>query len=1179
MNKTAVKNYAVEARKKWIRAIQQQAAFYGCTEEGSLSEVELVRQLADKGVYLSADEKDARRNLKIDIDTNGYQNTIEEVAYTWFNRLIAIRFMEVNRYLPCNIRVLSSDEKERLEPDCVREYERLDFIDQNMAVKLAAESDEKLYRYILIEQCRALGKIMPKMFTHIASYASLLLPDRLYIKDGLVYDLTHKIEEPDFGKQVEILGWLYQYYISEKKDEVFSALKKNVKISRENIPAATQLFTPEWIVKYMVENSLGRLWLEYGRRGMAHGNDGDNLRRKWSYYIDEAEQESEVVRQLEELRAGNQISDPTQIKIIDPCMGSGHILVYAFDVLYQIYVEQGYAERDIPDLIINHNIYGLDIDERACQLAYFALMMKARSYNRRFFRRGDSEDVPQPQVYSPQGYDEGMDYGSLVKVEELEERPVEKEVIKLFDIPYEVKLNTWNFRRLLQQKYDVVVTNPPYMSSSNANTNFLEYIQKMYPDSKIDIFAMFIEQCGDILKLGGIQAMITQHAWMFSSSYEKLREKLLHRNVINMAHLGAKAFEEISGEVVQTTAFIMRKIDIPNYDSVFVRLVDFNSEKSKDIAFHDKSNYTSAKNNDFAKIRRIPFAYWLSENVLKTFTNKTLGTKLITREGMATADNNRFLRNWHEVSLSNIGFAITDSINALNSTMKWFPYLKGGENRKWYGNHFLVINWENDGWEIKNNKAPNSGRIRSHNYNGDYSFKKGLTWTSICSGQIMVRYSDSGFLFDSKGAKGFCDDEQLLFYIIALLNSHVSNVYLAFFSPSYEFKVGHVSQIPFIIAREKIGIVNIHASQNINISRADWDSFETSWDFKTHPLISACSNSEEILPLLYTDDLVDSIVATKWSKTSAPIAQAFAAWERECDRRFDTLKANEEELNRIFIDIYGLQDELTPEVEDKDVTVRKADLGREIRSFISYAVGCMFGRYSLDVPGLAYAGGEWDKSKYNTYIPEDDNILPITDAEYFDDDIVVRFVDFVKVVYGKDTLAGNLEFIANALYPNANTTARESIRRYFQNDFFKDHCRIYQKRPIYWLFDSGKQNGFKALIYLHRYDKYTVARVRTEYLHPLQRKYEAEVERMSKLTILPETSARDKGAYKKQIEKISKQIAECRAYDQIIAHIAAQTIELDLDDGVKVNYEKFQGVEVPREDGRGTVKMNLLGKI
>lgn len=1152
MNKTAVKNYAVEARKKWIRAIQQQAAFYGCTEEGSLSEVELVRQLADKGVYLSADEKDARRKLKNDIDTNGYQNTMEEVAYTWFNRLIAIRFMEVNRYLPSNIRVLSSEEEGRLEPDCVREYDRLDFIDQNMAAKLAAESDEKLYRYILLEQCRALGKIMPKMFTHIASYAALLLPDRLYIKDGLVYDLTHKIGEPDFGKQVEILGWLYQYYISEKKDEVFAALKKNVKISRENIPAATQLFTPEWIVKYMVENSLGRLWLEYGRRGMAHGNDGDDLRRKWTYYIDEAEQEPEVVRQLEELRASNQITDPTQIKIIDPCMGSGHILVYAFDVLYQIYARQGYAERDIPDLIISHNIYGLDIDERACQLAYFALMMKARFYNRRFFRCENPEDVPQPQVYSPQGYEEGMEYGSLVKVEELEERPVEEEVIKLFDISYEVQLNTWNFRRLLHQKYDVVVTNPPYMGANGMGKELSDHVKKYYPDSKADMFAVFIEKCGEMLKPAGYQAMITQHAWMFLSSYEKLRAKLMRRSIINMAHLGARAFEEIGGEVVQTTAFVMAKQHTSNYEATYVRLTDFNNQIAKEKAFFNSKNQYLAKQENFEKISGEPIAYWVANYDI--FDYDTLGAGYESGGRNKTHDNARYVRLWWEIY----------------DRQRFQPYANGGEFRKWYGNHTDLIDWSDEAKQYYD--------LHGGLYNKRFWYKKGLCWNLITSAVNGFRIKYPEFHYSSGSPTIVSGDDEADLLRLGFLNTKISAYLLKVFNPTMNTTVSDVMKLPFNVANRTEDI-KICVDDNIVHSHTDWDSFETSWDFKTHPLIAIHSNREGLYPAFSGDEIMKELSIIERGKTSAPIAQAFAAWERECNSRFDTLKANEEELNRIFIDIYGLQDELTPEVEDKDVTVRKADLGREIRSFISYAVGCMFGRYSLDVPGLAYAGGEWDKSKYSTYIPEDDNILPITDAEYFDDDIVVRFVEFVKVVYGKDTLAENLEFIANALYPNANTTARESIRRYFQNDFFKDHCRIYQKRPIYWLFDSGKQNGFKALIYLHRYDKYTVARVRTEYLHPLQRKYEAEIERMSKLTILPETSARDKGAYKKQIEKINKQIAECRAYDQIIAHIAAQTIELDLDDGVKVNYEKFQGVEVPREDNKGTVKMNLLGKI
>lgn len=1168
MNKTAVKNYAVEARKKWILAIQQQAAFYGCTEGSSLSDVAaLVKQLADKGVYLSADEKDAWNRLRKDIDSKGYQNTIEEVAYTWFNRLIAIRFMEVNRYLPSSIRVLSSEEEGRLEPDCVREYERLDFINQNMVVKLAAESDEKLYRYILIEQCRALGKIMPKMFTHIASYAALLLPDRLYIKDGLVYDLTHKIEEEDFKKQVEILGWLYQYYISEKKDEVFASLKKNVKISRENIPAATQLFTPEWIVKYMVENSLGRLWLEYGKHGMTHGNDGDDLRRKWTYYIDEAEQEPEVVRQLEELRAGNQIMDPTQIKIIDPCMGSGHILVYAFDVLYQIYAQQGYAERDIPDLIISHNIYGLDIDERACQLAYFALMMKARSYNRRFFRRENPEDVPQPQVYSPQGYDEGMEYGSLVKVEELEERPVEEEVIKLFDISYEVQLNTWNFRRLLHQKYDVVVTNPPYMGASGMGKELSDHVKKYYPDSKADMFAVFIEKCGEMLKPAGYQAMITQHAWMFLSSYEKLRAKLIRRSIINMAHLGARAFEEIGGEVVQTTAFVMAKQHTSNYEATYVRLTDFNNQIAKEKAFFNSKNQYLAKQENFEKISGEPIAYWASEVVYNIFENsRKLNTYSTVKHGLSTGKNDLFVRNWFEVCFNDVDVTLTDREQINELSQKYVPYNKGGEYRKWYGNATYVL-W----YDILGQEKMNS--LTGHRHDGkDYYFHEGITWSFVSSNNFGVRYTPTGFAFDVAGSSLFPTHE-MIYYLCGFLCSKLSQYFLKMQNPTLNFQVGNISQLPIIVANEsKIRTI---AKTCIQYEKMDWDSFETSWDFQTHPLITY----RQSVSGLKEGYVADSILGSLWDNQSWLIKNAYEVWEYHAQLRFDTLKVNEEELNRIFIDIYGLQDELTPEVEDKDVTVRKADLGREIRSFISYAAGCMFGRYSLDIPGLAYAGGEWDKSKYSTYIPEDDNILPITDAEYFDDDIVVRFIDFVKVVYGKDMLAENLEFIANALYPNANTSARESIRRYFQNDFFKDHCRIYQKRPIYWLFDSGKQNGFKALIYLHRYDKYTVARVRTEYLHPLQRKYEAEIERMSKLTILPETSARDKGAYKKQIEKISKQIAECRTYDQIIAHIAAQTIELDLDDGVKVNYEKFQGVEVPREDNKGTVKMNLLGKI
>ena len=584
--------------------------------------------------------------------------------------------------------------------------------------------------------------------------------------------------------------------------------------------------------------------------------------------------------------------------------------------------------------------------------------------------------------------------------------------------------------------------------------------------------------------------------------------------------------------------------------------MNFNNQKAKETAFLKGENRFIVRQDDLKNIPSKPIAYWVSLNLIKTFQNKKIADYSISDGQTKTGNNDKYLRQIWEVNSRKIG-----------QGRKWVIHAKGGTFRRWYGNIDTLIDW--------------SETARQH-YRSDHVariapeyiwFRKGICWSLIGSGKLAVRLLDDNSTFNLAAPSIFFNDEYLTTYVLGYLNTPIADKMIKLLNPTINTNISDIILQPLIIS-DNPRICDL-VEKNISSSHIDWDSFETSWDFQTHPLITY----RHSVSGLKEGRVVDSISAALWEDQSWLIKNAYEAWEYNAQLRFNTLKANEEELNRIFIDIYGLQDELTPEVEDKDVTVRKADLGREIRSFISYTVGCMFGRYSLDVPGLVYAGGEWDKSKYSTYIPEDDNILPITDAEYFDDDIVVRFVDFVKVVYGKDTLAENLEFIANALYPNANTSARESIRRYFQNDFFKDHCRIYQKRPIYWLFDSGKQNGFKALIYLHRYDKYTVARVRAEYLHPLQRKYEAEIERMSKLTILPETSARDKGAYKKQIEKINKQIAECRAYDQIIAHIAAQTIELDLDDGVKVNYEKFQGVEVPREDNKGTVKMNLLGKI
>ena len=1124
MNKTAIKNYAVEARKKWIQAIAQQAAFYGCTEKDALGEAEITTQLADKGVFLTANEKSARSALVNDINEKGYQNAIEEIAYTWFNRLIAIRFMEVNGFLPSGIRVLSSIDADRIEPDCVREYARLDFLNQDTATKLAAESDEKLYRYILVEQCNALGKIMPKMFTHIGGIAALLLPERLYIKDGLVHDLTHikDVDEKDFGEQIETIGWLYQYYISEKKDEVFAALKKNVKITRENIPAATQLFTPEWIVKYMVENSLGRLWLE--------SHPDSKLREGWKYYIDEAEQEPAVAEQLRVLRAQNPVNKPEDIKLIDPCMGSGHILVYAFDVLHQIYQSQGYAERDIPDLILENNIYGLDIDERACQLAYFALMMKGRSYNRRFFRQ---DNVPQPQVYSPQADEELLEYGSLYKVDTFDPMP-EQEFgqIALEDIKFENKLNDWNFRRLLHQKYDVVVTNPPYMGSSGMGTKLSEYVKKNYSDSKSDMFAVFVEKCDEILKSDGFQAMITMHSWMFLNSFELLRSKMNKKLLFSLLQLGIKAFEEIGNDVVQTCTFVYQNTDVSKYISRFCNLVECKDASLKETLFLEQKYTHELSTDQFLNIPGGIIAYWASESFVANFVRgKTIEEYGdFTGSQNITGSNDRYLRCFWEVDKKDIDQKI------------WVFYAKGGDYRKYYGNLEIVIDWRDSARNFySTNKTSNL-------LNEKYWFREGITYSAVTSRGTGFRYLPPNSIFDKGGPSIMLTSH--MEEILALLNSKVAEHYFKALNPSINLQVKDIKSFPIILP--ETDEIETLASENISIAKADWDAFETSFNFECNPLVTNELNK---------------------------ISDAFSEWKRLQDKRLKTTVSNEHKINKHYAELYHLKDEVTIVFEERDFPVRRADLGREIRSFISYAVGCMFGRYSLDVPGFAYAGGEWDKSKYSSYIPEDDNILPITDADYFEDDIVMRFVDFVKVVYGEATLAENLEFIARALYPNAGGTARESIRRYFQNDFFKNHCKIYQKRPIYWLFDSGKQNGFKALIYLHRYDKYTVARVRTEYLHPLQRKYEAEIERMNKLAHLPETSARDKVEFRKQTEKIEKQITECRAYDQIISHIAAQTIELDLDDGVKVNYEKFQGVEVPRDDGKGAVKMDLLGKV
>lgn len=1169
MNKTAIKNFAQWAREKLIADITYKAGTLGITENGiaeklpqSTEDLHFFDIGTKNYAALSGREISQRDALAAAVrnkerELNSYKKAFEyiaeQVAYTWFNRLIAIRFMEVNGYLPSGIRALSSENKAKQEPDFVTApFETdLDFTpyERDRIIQLKDENKtDELFRMLFIKQCNKLNELLPELFEKTDDYTELLLTVSFTDKDGVVYRLTHDIDEDDFNVekegQVEIIGWLYQYYNTAPKQAVFDGLKKNIKITRENIPAATQLFTPDWIVRYMLENSLGRLWLE--------SRPESRLRADWKYYIDEAVQTPEVSERLRILRSENAPSSPEDIKIIDPCMGSGHILVYAFELLMHIYSSEGYSQRYAAKLILEKNIFGLEIDRRAHQLAYFALMMKARQYNRRILTLG-----VRPQVYEPTGYADGMEYGSLVRIDELDPRPEKSEELTLFDMDYEEKLNAWSFRRLLSQKYDVVATNPPYMGSKGMNAKMAEYVKKNFSDSKSDLFAVFIERCGQLLRSCGYQAMITQHSWMFTVSYEKLRNKLLRRDIINMAHLGARAFEEIGGEVVQTTAFILNAAKTPGFSGTYVRLVDFDSQNGKETAFLSGKNRYIANADNFSKIPGSPVAYWVGERIINVFNkSKILSDYVSPKQGTSTGNNDVFLRYWSEVPYENI--CINHTIYDNDFSKRWYPATKGGNFRKYYGNNDYVIDWQNDGQRIS---FCSSSAIRNRSAN----FREALTWTGISSKTLGIRYNPIGFVFTVSG-KSIIGDSMLLIYSLGYLSSKVSQYILEITSPTMSFEVGYICGLPLIIDSQKSDEITNTVRNNISLSRTDWDSFETSWDFTEHPLVRLSKD-------LWDATAVGASMSYYYGghpKVGSPVELCYMLWQGECNERFKQLKANEEELNRIFIDIYGLQDELTPDVDDKDITVRKADLQRDIKSLISYAVGCVFGRYSLDTESIAYAGGDWDTVKYVKFIPDADNCIPITDEEYFENDIVGLLCAWLKKVYGEDSLEQNLDFIAKAL-GNKGAASREVIRNYFLNDFMADHIKMYKKRPIYWLFDSGKENGFKALCYMHRWNADTIGNMRVEYLHRMQRVYKNEIERMQE-TIDNSTNSREVSTAEKRKDKLTKQLKETKDYDTKVAHLALSRIDIDLDDGVKVNYEKVQTAS----DGK---KMQILTKI
>lgn len=1179
MNKTALKNFAIWARKKLISDITYSAGLLAVNENSigePLPQSRSDLQLFDIGTKDYAEVKGERisqRNSlvsairakaeELDNYKVAFEYIVEEVAYTWFNRMIAIRFMEVNGYLP--IRVLSS-ESGKHEPDIVTTPfdSGLEFTGEESGRIYELRDNnrlEELFRMLFIRECNHLHDILPELFEATNDYSELLLSLSYTDKDGVVFHLVNDISEDDFNiekeGQVEIIGWMYQYYNTEPKDKVFAALKKNVKITKENIPAATQLFTPHWIVRYMVENSLGRLWIE--------GHPDDDLRQCWEYYLDEAEQEPQVQAQLEEIRAGCREISPEDIRIIDPCMGSGHILVYAFDVLMQIYSAQGYSERDAAKLIVEKNLWGLDIDRRAYQLAYFAVMMKARQYNRRILTSGikpnlfviDDNRALTPEIieYIADGDSKiaadlrsisndltnAREYGSIINVQPVDFSGL-IERIGIIAESDELNLIAMENKRIvcekilplvkqaqtLSQKYDVVCTNPPYMGGSGMNNQLSDYVKGNYFEYKSDLFSVSIIKCMNLTKKNGFAGFLSPYVWMFIQSYEQLRKYMYSKcSIETLIQFEYSAFAEAT---VPICTFVLGNRQISK-NGCYFRLTDFRGgmevqrEKTLEaIKNHNCGFYYESNPKNFSKIPGMPVAYWVSEKFADVFKNEKLYKYSISPSQNVTGNNDRFVRKFWELSNVKVG-----------GRDEWIFYAKGGGFRKWWGNLLDIVNWTPTARYIYQH---GDGHHASQIINKDYWYRKGITWGLITSSIPSFRVMPEGATFD-KGGSTIIVEREVYNYALGLLNSKVFLVVAKALNPTLNFQVKDICSLPLVISC--LDVINSTVDKCIDISQVDWDSFETSWDFKTHPLLKP-------VPL---------------------ISESFAQWSDECEKRFTQLKSNEEELNRIFIDIYGLQDELTPEVEDKDVTVRRADLTRDIKSLVSYAVGCMFGRYSLDVEGLAYAGGEWDGSKYKTFIPDPDNCIPVTDEEYFRDDIVVRFVDFIRTVYGADTLEENLTFIADALGTRGNTS-RERIRNYFLNDFIKDHIKMYQKRPIYWMFDSGKQNGFRALVYMHRWNADTTGNVRVEYLHKLQRIYENEIRQSQ--DVAETGSGREVSAAQKRIEKLTKQLKETHDFDEKIAHLALSRIDIDLDDGVKVNYEKVQ----TGDDGK---KIEVLTKI
>lgn len=1176
MHDNLIKNYCIWARRELMTEVKRRCALYDiAAQPHNPKNAEAVN-----GRVLSRTERNQRRVLIDQMQANGEEAVIEKATYTWFNRIMAMRFMGVNDRLPSHTRILSSNNN-AFRPQVLTEALHVDIegIDRaKVATLVRAGDDEATFRYLFLAQCNELAKCMPDVFEPVGSAFELLLPDGLLRPDGVISRMVEDIPEEDWREGVEIVGWMYQYYVSERKDEYFAARRK---ATREDLAPATQLFTPEWIVRYLTQNSLGRLWM------LNHPES--NLASKMEYYIaPEGGAETEF----------RKVDSPEELSVVDPACGSGHILVYAFDLLAQIYEEQGYSRRDIPQLVLQNNIYGLEIDPRAAAMASFALTMKACELDSRFLRRNVSPNITvlnriefteeereaiariakeQESLNAPfllsdtelmavlEHLDEAGSLfapteANLNSIREALDHMGEQDLLH-HSVSAEEKLQmALDELEPLARHYDAVIANPPYLGSGSLAKWESEWLKKNYNDGKADLFAAFIYRGFTLAKADGYNAMVTMQSWMFLGSFENMRNYILnHKHIATMAHLGARAFDQISGEVVQTTAFVVEN-QADSTIGIYLRVVDFDGEAGKSAAAREAIQnpdcgwFYRANQQDFKKIPGTPIAYWASNVVLTNFAKgiefNSLSDFGKVAQGITTGNNNRFLRLWWEVG-SDLSEYSHPPNQEDNYGLHWVAADKGGSFRKWYGNNDFVINWSNGGQEIIDSPASTPRNLAA-------SFQPSCSCSKISSGDISFRHHSGGFIF-TDASVSLTGAGSLESYSQGFLNSSVCLTMMKILAPTLNFEVGQIRSLPFIIDVNYQKVVDTQVVDCRALSRTDWDSYETSWDFTELPLLKRQYCGE--------------------------LQQAYMQWMGECNKRFYQLKANEEELNRIFAGIYGMQDEVTIKVPLDKVSVHyvvdaMGDLPEswgstsyvrtkrdEVVSLISYAVGCMMGRYSLDRPGLILANQGDGLKEYleqvssPTFHPDEDGIIPFTDVEYFHDDATGLFVDFMRTAFGEASLEQNLQFVADALGDSG--TPRQVIREYFRNDFFADHCKTYSvqnagKRPIYWLFDSGKKGGFRALFYMHRYTPDLLARLRTEYVHPQQERYRTQIAHID--DAMATADKREQVALKKQRKKLSEQLAEITSYEEKLHHLADQMIKIDLDDGVKHNYALFQDV-------------------